>query len=114
MSEDCIFCKIIRKEAESDIVYEDDAIIAFRDIRPKAPTHILVVPKEHVADLNAFTSEHTELLGSLALKAAEIAKEQGIAESGYKIVSNVGDDGGQIIQHFHFHIVGGEPVKVVV
>lgn len=111
---DCIFCNIGSKEAEADVVYEDDVMIAFRDIRPKAPVHILITPKKHVADLNGFLVEDDHLLGQLLLRAAAIAKEQGIDQSGYKVITNIGDDGGQIIQHFHLHIVGGEPVKVVV
>ncbi|MFH1426849.1 MAG: histidine triad nucleotide-binding protein [Candidatus Kerfeldbacteria bacterium] len=109
-----IFSKIINKEAEADIVYEDDEMIAFKDIRPKAPVHILVVPKKPIPDLNAFTAEDTELLGKLMLKAKDIAKEFGIAESGYKVITNTGDDAGQIIHHFHLHVVGGEPIKTVV
>lgn len=112
--EDCIFCKIIKKEAEADFVYEDEEMVAFKDIRPKAPVHILVVPRKHVADLNDFEEGDAELLGKLMLAAAKIAKEQGIDQTGYKVITNINDDGGQIINHFHLHLVGGEPIKVVV
>ena len=95
-------------------MYEGEDIVAFKDIRPKAPVHILIVPKKHVHDLNGFESGDAELLGRIMLQAAAIAKEQGIEQSGYKVITNTGDDGGQIIQHFHVHLVGGEPIKVVV
>lgn len=111
---DCIFCKIISKEAEADILFEDDAMIAFRDIRPKAPVHVLIAPKEHRVNLDAYTAEHADVLGRLLLRAAALAKTLGIATSGYKVVTNIGDDGGQIIHHFHFHLLGGEPIRVVV
>jgi histidine triad (HIT) family protein len=110
--EDCIFCKIIAKQAESQIVFEDAEMIAFKDIRPKAPVHMLVVPKKHFVDLNAATPADTELIGHMLLRAAAIAKDSGIDQSGYKVVTNTGDDGGQIIHHFHLHVVGGEPIKV--
>ncbi len=111
---DSIFTKIIKREADAEIVYEDDEMIAINDIRPKAPVHILVIPKEPIESLNGFTEQSTELLGRMLLRCAAIAKEKGIAESGYKVITNTGDDGGQIIDHFHLHIVGGEPVKMVV
>lgn len=114
MAEETIFSKIIKKEAEADFVYEDDEMVAFKDIRPKAPVHILIVPKKQIKDLNECQDEDAPLLGRMLLKARDIAKEQGIAESGYKVSTNVGDDGGQIIYHFHFHLVGGEPIKTVV
>lgn len=111
---DCIFCKIIQKQAEADIVFEDDTTVAFKDIRPKAPVHVLIAPKAHVADLNAFHEGQEVLLGQLLFRAAALAQELGIAQSGYKVITNVGDHGGQIIHHFHFHLLGGEPIKVVV
>ncbi len=112
--EDSIFTKIIKREAEADIVFEDDLMIAINDIRPKAPVHILIISKEQIPSLNEFTDEHADLLGKMMLRAAAIAQEKGIAESGYKVVINTGDDGGQIINHFHIHILGGEPVKALV
>ncbi|MBI2411340.1 MAG: histidine triad nucleotide-binding protein [Candidatus Kerfeldbacteria bacterium] len=111
---DCIFCKIIRKEAESELLYEDADMIVIRDIRPKAPVHLLVIPKKHFESLNAATADDALLLGKLMLRAAEQAKVLGIDQSGYKVVNNVGDNGGQIIQHFHLHLVGGEPIRVPV
>ena len=112
--QESIFTKIINRKADADIVYEDDEMIAIRDINPKAPVHILLISKEPVANLSAFTSEQEGLLGRMMLRVAEIAKEQGIAESGYKVVTNNGPDGGQIVDHFHIHILGGEPVKTLV
>lgn len=112
--DDCIFCKIITKQAESDTVYEDSDMIAFNDIRPKAPVHMLVVPKKHFTSLNEATDADAALLGKMMLRAAMLAKEKGIHGSGYKVVTNIGDDGGQLIHHFHLHVVGGEPVKVSV
>lgn len=110
--EDCIFCKIIAKQAQSDIVFEDADMIAFNDIRPKAPVHVLIVPKKHFASLNDATPEDSALLGKMMLRAAVIAKEKGMETSGYKVVTNIGDDGGQLIHHFHLHVVGGETIKV--
>jgi len=112
--DDCIFCKIIAKQAESQIVFEDDSIFAFNDIRPKAPVHVLVISKKHMTDLNAATADDALLLGNMLLQAASIAKAKGIDQSGYKVVTNIGDDGGQIIHHLHLHVVGGEPVKVAI
>lgn len=111
---DCIFCKIINKEAEAEILFEDETLMAFKDIRPKAPVHVLVVPKQHATSLNDYSEADAPLLGKMMLAAARVAKEQGIGEKGYKVITNTGDDGGQIIHHFHLHVVGGEPVKVVV
>lgn len=112
--EDCIFCKIVTKQAQSETVFEDNDMIAFTDIRPKAPVHVLVVPKKHFASLNDATQNDAALLGNMLLRAATIAKEKNIHGSGYKVVTNIGDDGGQLIHHFHLHVVGGEPVKVPV
>ncbi|OGY86859.1 MAG: histidine triad nucleotide-binding protein [Candidatus Kerfeldbacteria bacterium RIFOXYA2_FULL_38_24] len=113
-SSESIFTKIINREATADIVYEDEEMIAIKDINPKAPVHILLLPKDPIKNLNDFTQTHTELLGRLMLKAAEIAKKLNIADTGYKIVINTGDHGGQIIDHFHLHILGGQRVKAVV
>lgn len=114
MSEETIFTKIINHEAEADIVYEDDAVIVFKDIRPKAPVHVLVVPKKPIVNLDAVTESDSALLGMMLYRASQVAKDLGIAESGYKVVMNVGDDGGQIIPHLHLHVLGGERVKAAV
>ncbi|MFH1781558.1 MAG: histidine triad nucleotide-binding protein [Patescibacteria group bacterium] len=111
---DCIFCKIINKEIDSEILYEDTDMIVVKDIRPKAPVHILIIPKKHIESFKDVTKEDSELIGKLMLKAKEMAEEQGIAESGYKVVINSGKEGGQIIYHLHVHLLGGEPLMGVV
>lgn len=104
---DCIFCKIANKEIPSTIVYEDDEIIAFNDVNPEAPVHILVIPKKHIASLDAVSAEDAQLLGRLMLTIQKIAREQGIAEAGYRVVNNCGEMGGQTVHHIHFHLMGG-------
>lgn len=104
---DCIFCKIANKEIPSAIVYEDEDAIAFRDLNPEAPVHILVIPKKHIASLNDATAEDQALLGKLLLTVQKIAAEQGIAEDGYRVVTNCGAQGGQTVPHLHFHLMGG-------
>lgn len=106
-----IFTRIINREAEADIVFEDDEMIAITDIRPKAPVHILVISKEQIQSLGTATPEHEALLGRMLLRVAELAREKGIADSGYKVITNVGHDGGQTVDHLHIHLIGGEPVK---
>ncbi len=106
-----IFEKIIRREIPADIVYEDDQVLAFRDINPGAPTHVLVIPKEPVVSVAHASAQHAELLGRLMLAAAEIARAEGIAESGYRVVTNVGSDGGQSELHLHLHVLGGRPLS---
>ena len=108
MSADCIFCKIIAKEIPGDILYEDEQVIAFRDIQPAAPIHILIVPKKHIPSINEATEEDERLLGHLHLVAKKIAQEEGIAERGYRLVINTGKEGGQIIFHIHLHLMGGK------
>ena len=104
---ECIFCKIVNKEIPSDIVYEDQDILAFKDINPQAPTHILLIPKEHFASLNAIPGEKKEILSSLLLRARQIADEKGIVQSGYRIVLNTERDSGQEVFHIHLHLLGG-------
>ncbi len=104
---DCIFCKIANKEIPSTIVYEDEDIIAFNDVNPEAPVHILVIPKKHISSLNAAAAEDERLLGRILLTIQQIAAEQGIAEAGYRVVNNCGEMGGQTVQHMHFHLLGG-------
>ncbi|MBT7192320.1 MAG: histidine triad nucleotide-binding protein [Anaerolineae bacterium] len=111
MSADCIFCKIIAKEIPGDILYEDEQVIAFRDIQPAAPIHILIVPKKHIPSINEATEEDERLLGHLHLVAKKIAQEEGIAERGYRLVINTGKEGGQIIFHIHLHLMGGKKLK---
>lgn len=104
---DCLFCKIIKGEIPSAKVYEDNKVYAFRDIEPQAPVHILIIPKEHIASANELTEENASIVGHIFAVAAKIAKEEGIAEGGYRIVNNCGEDGGQTVKHLHFHMLGG-------
>jgi len=105
MADDCLFCKIARREIPAKLVYESDDCIALRDIDPKAPVHILVIPREHIPSLDAATD--ASLLGRLALVAAQIARQEGIAESGYRTVFNTNRDAGQTVFHLHLHLLGG-------
>jgi histidine triad (HIT) family protein len=107
MSENCLFCKIVRGDIPSSKVYEDETCIAFNDISPQAPTHILVIPREHFDSLDKAENGHKETLGHLLLTAARIAREQGFAEDGYRVVINTNDDGGQTVFHLHVHLLGG-------
>ncbi len=104
---DCLFCKIINKEIPSDIVYEDDDVLAFNDIDPKAPVHVLVIPKKHIASFNALTEADSALLTKIMLVIQKIAQDKNIAQSGYRIVNNCGEQGGQTVGHLHFHLLGG-------
>ena len=108
---DCLFCKIIKGEIPSTKVYEDDKVYAFRDIEPQAPVHILIIPKEHIASANEITEENASVIGHIYAVAAKIAKEEGIADGGYRIVNNCGQDGGQTVGHLHFHMLGGRSLQ---
>jgi len=103
---ECIFCKIINKEVPSDTVFADETLIAFKDIRPSAPVHVLVVPRKHIASVNDLEDTDKELTGAMVLRAKAIAKDMGVS-GGYKLQFNVGKDGGQIVEHLHLHILGG-------
>ena len=105
MTDSCLFCRIARKEIPATIVFEDDKVVAFRDIDPKAPTHVIVIPRDHVASLNDATE--ASLLGALQVAAATIARSEGIAERGYRTVMNCGADAGQTVFHVHLHLLGG-------
>lgn len=105
--EDCIFCKIIKKEIPADTIYENKDFIVFKDIKPKAPTHVLLVPKKHIVSVNEIKPEDKEMVGELFLTAQKIAEDIGIKKSGYKLVFNVGRGGGQLIDHLHLHLIGG-------
>jgi histidine triad nucleotide-binding protein 2 len=106
--EDCLFCKIIKGEIPSTKVYEDEFVYAFKDINPEAPVHILVVPKKHIESVNGIEEVDENIIGKIFLAIKKIAKEQGVAESGYRVVSNCGKDAGQTVMHLHFHILGGK------
>lgn len=104
---ECIFCQIVSGKIPADIVYQDKEFLAFRDIHPQAPKHVLIVPKAHIASLTDLTSEQETLIGRLVLRANDIAEKEGIAKSGYRLTVNCGADGGQIVPHLHLHLFGG-------
>lgn len=106
---DCIFCRIVAGEIPARFVYQDDLVVAFHDINPRAPTHILLLPREHIPSAQDLTEAHGPMLGRLFATSARLAQEQGIAEAGYRITTNVGRDGGQTVDHLHFHVMGGRP-----
>jgi histidine triad (HIT) family protein len=108
---DCIFCKIVSKEIPSNVVYEDDMIMAFHDLNPAAPSHVLVIPKVHFESLNDMTAEHAEVVAHLNLKLKDIASTLGIAQSGYRVVCNCGSDAGQEVKHLHYHVLGGRNLQ---
>ncbi len=107
---DCLFCKIVAGEIEADKVHEDADTLAFRDIDPQAPTHVLVVPRRHIATLNDITAQDAALIGKLFLAARQIAEAAGIAESGYRTVINCNAEAGQSVWHLHLHVLGGRPM----
>lgn len=106
--EDCLFCKIASKEISSKIVYENDFVIAFNDINPVAPIHVLVIPKRHIQDLNRVDTENEKYVTECIKAIKEVAKLTGIDEDGYRVISNTGENGGQVIHHLHFHVIGGK------
>ena len=112
--EDCIFCKIINREVPGDIVYEDDEIIAFRDIHPCAPVHILVIPKKHISSLIDITEEDEKVIGKIYGVINKIAQKEGILDKGYRVIINCGEDGVQVVKHIHFHLLGGKKMGVKV
>ena len=103
----CLFCKIIDREIPASIVYEDERVLAFNDINPQASTHVLVIPKQHVATLNDLDSAHDAIVGELVRRASAIAKERGIDAAGYRTVFNTNRDAGQTVFHIHLHLIGG-------
>lgn len=111
--EDCIFCKIIKKEIPATIVYEDEDLLAFRDINPVAPVHILIIPKKHISDLASADEEDTLLLGKIQLLTSKLAAEDGILEKGYRLINNCREDGGQVVYHIHYHLVGGRQMRAL-
>lgn len=109
---DCLFCKIIAGEIPSTKVYEDEFVYAFKDINPLAPVHILVVPKNHISGADEINTENSAVVSKIFEAAAKIAKEQGISEDGFRIVTNCGENGCQSVKHLHFHILGGRKLDV--
>jgi histidine triad (HIT) family protein len=107
---DCLFCKIAAGQIPAKTVYQDERVLAFRDINPQAPVHVLVIPRKHVASLNHISAEDEALMGWLTLVAQKIARDEGIADSGWRAVLNTGKDGGQSVSHVHLHVLGGRPL----
>ena len=107
---DCLFCKMVNREIEPDIVYEDVDVLAFRDVNPQAPTHVLVIPKAHIATTNDLDADNAGIVGKLYLAAKQIAADEGIAEPGYRTVMNCNPGAGQSVYHIHLHLLGGRPL----
>jgi histidine triad (HIT) family protein len=107
---DCLFCRIIARELPSSIVYEDDRVLAFNDINPQGPTHVLVIPKKHIATLNDLTADDDQIVGEVVRRAAAIARERGISDGGFRTVFNTNRGAGQTVFHIHLHVIGGRPL----
>ncbi|MBU8910803.1 MAG: histidine triad nucleotide-binding protein [Desulfobacterales bacterium] len=107
MSSDCLFCRIVNRELPTEFLYEDDDFVVFRDINPAAPVHLLLVPKKHIRSINDLQKEDGSIISGLFMLAGDMAKEQGVNESGYKLLFNVEKGGGQVIFHLHLHLIGG-------
>lgn len=109
---DCIFCKIAQKEIPSNFVYEDESVVAFRDLEPQAPVHVLVIPKKHIESLLAAAPEDKELIVHITCEVIpQLARELGVADQGFRVVANTGDEGGQSVKHLHFHLLGGRSMQ---
>jgi histidine triad (HIT) family protein len=108
---ECIFCKIASEEMDADTVYQDEQVTAFRDINPVAPTHILVIPNRHIASTNEVTEQDEQLLGHMLAVVKTISEQEGIAESGYRLIINTGPDANQVVFHLHLHIIGGQHMR---
>lgn len=105
---DCIFCMIINGKICADVLYEDDAVIAFKDIKPSAPVHVLVMPKKHIKDILAFSDEDSIMLSNVVSVIKKVAKMTGVNEKGFRVINNCGHNAGQTIEHVHFHVLGGK------
>ena len=109
---DCIFCRIAQKEIPADFVYEDDSVVAFRDLEPQAPVHVLVIPKQHIESLLTVKPEEQQLIAHITCEVIpQLAKELGVAEKGFRVVTNIGEEGGQSVKHLHFHLLGGRSMQ---
>jgi histidine triad (HIT) family protein len=111
MAEECIFCRIVAGEVPSDIVYKDEDFLAFRDISPQAPTHVLVIPKTHIPSSAELTEGQQGLVGRLIIIAKNLAEKEGIAKRGYRLVISCGPEGGQVVPHLHLHLIGGRKLN---
>jgi len=109
--EDCVFCNIVNKTVEAEILYENDNLIVIRDILPKAPVHLLIIPKKHVLSINHLLGGDKDLIVEMVYTAKEMAEKFGVGTSGYKLIFNVGRDGGQVIPHLHLHLLGGKKLE---
>lgn len=109
--ESCIFCKIISGKSPSQMIYQDETVSAFRDIHPAAPTHVLIVPNRHIDSINTITAEDENLVGHLFSVARQIAAQEGVAQSGYRLIINNGTHAGQIVYHLHLHLLGGQRMR---
>lgn len=110
----CLFCNIVARAIPADIVRESDDVLAFRDIAPKAPTHILIIPKEHIASAADLEDRHGDVLADIHQAAQQLVRAEGIADSGWRLITNVGPDSGQIVFHLHYHLMGGAPLGPLV
>ncbi|WP_202711160.1 HIT domain-containing protein [Sporosalibacterium faouarense] len=108
---DCLFCKIVNDEIKASKIYEDEKVIAFNDINPQSPVHILVIPKQHIPSINQIDESNQSIIGHIHLVINKLAKEKGLADKGYRIVNNCGKDGGQTVNHLHFHLLGGRDMQ---
>jgi len=108
---DCIFCQIAAGKVPSEILYQDEEVIAFRDINPQAPAHLVIIPKRHILSLVHLSEEELPLIGHMVNAANELAKKEGISESGYRLVMNCGEEGGQLVPHLHLHLLGGRKLS---
>jgi histidine triad (HIT) family protein len=111
MNDECVFCKIIAGEIPSQQIYRDEQVTAFRDIHPAAPTHILIVPNRHIASINALAPEDEQLVGHMFAVAGQLAEQEGISDSGYRLIVNTGPDAGQVVFHLHLHLLGGHRMR---
>jgi histidine triad (HIT) family protein len=111
MTEECIFCGIVAGKVPGDVVHQDDDVLAFRDILPKAPTHLLIIPKAHITSVAKLADEQQELAGHLIIIAKSLAEKEGIADKGYRLVINCGPEGGQVVPHLHLHLIGGRQME---
>lgn len=105
--DNCLFCRIIKGEIPSEKVYEDEIVFAFKDIKPEAPSHVLIIPKKHISNINELESEDEAIIGHIYTAAKKIARDLGVDKTGYRVVANCGNDAGQTVYHIHFHLLGG-------
>jgi len=111
--DDCLFCKIANGEVKSEVVYKDEKVCAFNDINPRAPVHILIIPRKHIDGVNALAEDDKEVIGHILLVAKKLSEDKSVSESGFRILVNSGSDSGQIVEHLHFHLLGGSRLKPI-